>query len=276
MGVGAAIAGAGVLSAGTSLLGSSQSSSASKQASALQEQEYAQTRSDLSPYNTTGQGVLGQLSSVATSGPTGGGPNYVSQAAANTPYNVLTQSGLEQTPGYQFIRDQGLKSTLSQNAARGLGVSGAALKGAASYVTGLASNTYQNQFNDAQQQFSDYLSLNTAQQGNLTNQFNRLSNVASLGESAAAQTGVTGAQLSNAAGSYLQSAGQAQGAGTVSAGNALSNAANQYAGYNYWQGLSGGTGGYTNAAGTTGTLNYTPSNMFSGGPVLSDQSYVSN
>lgn len=250
----AAIGASGALSAGTSLLGSSQASSAAKQASDNSLAMYQQTRSDLSPYTSTGQGVLGDLSSVATSGLTGGGPDYVTQASQNMP-GTLTEAQLEQVPGYQFILGQGLKSTQSANAARGLGVSGAALKGAATYATGLADQTYQNAFNQQQQKFSDYLSLNQSQQGNLLNQFNRLYNTAQLGENAAAQTGSTGASLNNASSNALISAGQSAGAGTVSAGNALSNAANQYAGYNYWAGQSGGAGGYQGTG--TGTASDT-------------------
>lgn len=251
VGVGAAILGAGALSAGTSLLGSSQSSSAAKQASDLQKQMYYQTRSDLSPYTSAGTNVLGDLTSLAQSGATGGGPDYVTQASQNLP-GQMTQAELEQTPGYQFTLNQGLKATQASAAARGLGVSGAALKGAATYATGLADSTYQNQFNNAQTRFNDYINLNTAQQGNLTNQYNRLQGVANLGESAGAQTGVTGAQLSNAAGNYLNQAGQATQAGTQGTGNTLANALSNYAGYNYWQGQSGGLGGYPTQYGGTG------------------------
>jgi hypothetical protein len=83
---------------------------------------------------------------LAQSGPTAGGPDYIAQAAGERPLQ-MTQAQLEQTPGYQFTRDQGLKMTQSAAAARGLGVSGASLKGAATYATGLANTTYKDQFN---------------------------------------------------------------------------------------------------------------------------------
>lgn len=53
-----------------------------------------------------------------------------------------TQAQLAATPGYQFTLQQGLESTQNAAAARGLGVSGAALKAASAYSTGLAQNTY--------------------------------------------------------------------------------------------------------------------------------------
>lgn len=234
----------GALSGIGSLVGSSETASAQKQAANTQLQMYQQTAANLSPYNTAGQSATSSALSLAQGSPTGGGPDYISQAAQNTPYNVLTQAGLEQTPGYQFINTQGLKATQAAAAARGLGVSGAALKGAASYATGLASNTYQNQFNDAQQQFTDYLNLNASQQNQLTNQFNRLNSLSTIGENAAAQTGAQGTQAASNYGNYLSQSGQSTGGGTVAASNAASNALNQYTGLNYWQGQSGGTGGY--------------------------------
>jgi len=81
----------------------------------------------------------------------------------------MTQAQLEATPGYQFNLSQGLKAAQSAAAAKGLGVSGAALKGASTYATGLADSTYQNQFNNAQQIYTDL--FNNAQTG-YTDAFN--------------------------------------------------------------------------------------------------------
>ena len=256
MGVGAAIAAGSVASAGIGALASSsaagQSASAAKQAADLQHQQYLQTRGDLAPFVETGQHVIPQLEYLAKAGPTGGGPNYLDMAAANLP-GQMTQAQLEQTPGYQFNLAQGLKATQNAAAARGLGVSGAALKGAATYASGLADSTYQNQFANAQTRFSDYGVLNTAQQGNLQNQFSRLQNVASLGENAGAQTGTIGATLANQQGNALQAAGNAQAAGTLGISNALTGGINNYLGYQQLQQLigpgagSGGTGGFVDS-----------------------------
>jgi hypothetical protein len=200
---------------------------------------YNQTRSDLLPYNTAGQSALTSALSLAQGSPTGGGPDYVSQAAANLP-GTMTQAQLEQTPGYQFNLAQGLKATQSAAAARGLGVSGASLKGAATYATGLADSTYQNQFNNAQQRFADYLNLNTGQQTNLSNQFSRLNSLASLGENAAAATGQQGTNAANYYGNYNAQAGTLSGSGMVNAGNALSQGVQNYLKYaGYDQSLQG-------------------------------------
>lgn len=244
--VAAAIAaGAAVAGAGASMVGSGQSASAAKNAANQQLQMYNTTRSDLSPYNQAGQNVLTPLTNLATGSPTGGGPDYVSLAYNNYMPGQMTQAQLEQTPGYQFTQQQGLKAVQSAAAARGLGVSGASLKGAGDYATGLADKTYLDQFNVQQQRFSDVLGLNSAQQGVLQNQASRLQNVASLGENAAAQTGTAGTAAANAAGNYLNQAGLASAAGTTGVSSALTGAANTYLGYNALQGyLNPSSGGY--------------------------------
>ncbi len=133
---------------------------------------------------------------------------------------TMDQATLEKTPGYQFNLNQGLKSTQNAAAARGLGTSGAALKGAANFATGLADSTYQNQFNNAVT--------------NQTNQFNRLNTVTQSGQNAAAGLGGIGQQTAaNIGGNYV-GAGNAAAAGingsAASMGNAFQNAGQQLGG----------------------------------------------
>jgi hypothetical protein len=88
---------------------------------------------------------------------------------------VMDQAALEQTPGYQFTKTQGLKAVQNSAAARGLGVSGAALKGAATFATGLADQTYQTQFN--------------LENTNRTNAYDRLITAINSGQTAATSAG---------------------------------------------------------------------------------------
>lgn len=111
------------------------------------------------------------------------------------------QASLESLPGYQFARTQGLKATQNAAAARGLGVSGAALKGAAKFATGLADQTYGEQVN-------------------------RLQNVATMGQNAAAQTGSLATQNASTMSNNITGIGNAQAASSIAAGNAASNVAN--------------------------------------------------
>lgn len=178
------------------------------------------------PYNQAGQAATNALTA---------------QLPGLTAPISVDQATLNQTPGYQFSLNQGLKSVQNSAAARGLGSSGAAMKGAASYATGLADNTYQNQFNDILQ--------------SRQNTYNMLAGQQSQGENAAAQTGNIGSNLAQGAANSLTQAGTAQAAGLTGAANSLTNAGNSYLGYTLSQqqnpllsaGLYGGAGGGSGA-----------------------------
>jgi len=221
--VATAIIGSAVVGAGASVASSSAQSKAASKSADSQMQMYDQTREDLSPYNTAGQGVINQLSNVVSSQTQ---PTY-------TPV-VMDQQSLEQTPGYQFNLTQGLKSTQNSAAARGLGTSGAALKGAATYATGLADSTYQNQFANAQ---SNAMNVYNSQVAGQTNQYNRLLGVASLGENAAAQTGTAGTAAANGASQAYTNAGNAQAAGYNGAAASVNNGVGNYLQYNAMKGM---------------------------------------
>ncbi len=245
-----AIAAGAVIGGATTLMGSSKAAAASKAAADLQQKQFETTRGDLASYNAYGQGALKPMFDLALSGPYGpGGKNYLEMAEANLPGH-MTQAELEATPGYQWNLSQGLKSTQSAAAARGLGVSGSALRGAATYATGLADSTYKNQFDMAQTQFSDIFNLGGQQQTNLTNQFNRFNALATLGENAAATTGALGTAAAKTEGQGLMSAGQYGAAGIQGVGNAVQSGVNSYLGYNALKDYtnrnspSPGTGGY--------------------------------
>lgn len=119
--VAAAMIGSAVVGAGASIYGSSQQSNAANKAAGL-----------LKPYSNAGQAALPGLEGLL-----GIGGQDMSAALAKT-------------PGYQFTLGQGLESVQNGYAARGLASSGAALKGAANYATGLAQNTYQNMIGNYQ------------------------------------------------------------------------------------------------------------------------------
>lgn len=205
MPVGATIGAAAIGGIG-SIAGGMIQSNAATQSANMQKDQAQQTRNDLMPYNQAGQTAANQL---------------VAQLPQLTAPITMDQNTLENTPGYKFNLSQGLKSVQSGAAARGLGTSGAALKGAAAYATGLADSTYQNQFNN----------MNT----NNTNAYNRLLGVSNMGENAAAGSGQIGAGLTEGAAQSTVGAGTALSAGIQGAGNALTNGANNYLGYQLGQ-----------------------------------------
>lgn len=119
-----------------------------------------------------------------------------------------------QDPGYAFELQQGTQALMNAASANSGAFSGAALKDLLQYSQGFARTGYNDAFNRYQ-----------TQQGNI---FNRLRDVAMLGQNAAAGVGTQGTALAGNAGQMLSNAGSAYGGGIVGAGNALGNAATNY------------------------------------------------
>jgi len=215
--VATAVIGAGVLGAGASIYGANKAAdaqtAAAQQAANTSLSMYNTTRGDLSPYRQIGQTASDQLTS---------------RLSDLTAPITMDQATLEKTPGYQFNLTQGQRAVTNSAAARGLGSSGAALKGAATFATGLADSTYQQQFANA----------NT----NQTNAYNRLKGLVDTGQNAAAQTGSAGTAAANTAAGAQIGAGNAQAAAANATGGAIANTANGIGGYMAYKGLYGGGG----------------------------------
>jgi hypothetical protein len=168
--IGGAILGAGALGAGASIFGGVTQANEEQNAINAQKQLYAQglgtqqgyvneaastipqylssASGALSPFISGGQGALNWYDYLTG---TGGAPAGATGPSSYNPLTApltapFTAATLSSTPGYQFTLGQGLQSTQNSYAAQGLGSSGAALKGAASYATGLANSTYNSQF----------------------------------------------------------------------------------------------------------------------------------
>lgn len=164
------------------------------------------------------------------------------------PNNILNQTfsfnpgDLTKTPGYEWNYAQGMRAVNNSAASRGLGLSGAQLKGAESFASGLADNTYQNQYNNALTQYQT--NYNAA-----ANNVNRLMSLLGVGQSAANQTGAYGMQNAANMGNYLTSGANAQASGQVGSANALSNAlsgvGNNALLYSMLGNMNGGSGGVT-------------------------------
>src|SRR5882762_11092665 len=213
--VATAIIGAGVVGAVATSYAANKAAdaqtAAAQQAANTSLSMYNTTRADLSPYRQIGQTASDQLTS---------------RLSDLTSPITMDESTLRNTPGYQFNLTQGLKATQNSAAARGLGTSGAALKGASTFATGLADSTYQNQFNNAVT--------------NQTNAFNRLKGLVDTGENASAQTGSAGTAAANTAAGAQIGAGNAQAAAANATGGAIANTANGIGGYMAYKGLYGG------------------------------------
>lgn len=195
---------------------------ASRYAADLASKAQAQLRTDLAPYSALGESAIPQIlkmlgyngtydSSGNLTGMTSG-----AQTALTTPFS-FDASNLENTPGYQFTLAQGQRGVNNQAAASGLNLSGAQLKGISDYTTGLADQTYNQQYQNALTGYQT--NYNVAQ-----NQLSSLMSLLGTGQSSAAQVGTSGLTSASAAGNALTNAANATASGQIAAGNAQSNA----------------------------------------------------
>lgn len=199
---------------------------------------YNTTRGDLSSYRDIGNVAAGDLTTAL--------PTLTAPVSVN-PDDFLNSDQ------YKFLQTQGERAVTNSSAARGLGTSGAALKGSAAFESGLNASQWQSNFNN--------------QVTNTTNTYNRLKGLIDTGETAAAGGGVLGASAANTAAGAAIGAGNASAAATNAIGGAVSNTANNLGGYAAYKGLYGtgsssGTGGapYTSGPlpGTSGSNYYGP------------------
>tara|TARA_R110000868_G_scaffold11934_2_gene57948 strand:+ start:579 stop:1433 length:855 start_codon:yes stop_codon:yes gene_type:complete len=264
--VASAIAGAAVLGAGASIYSSSKASSAQQNAAAqsaaaqqagadksiaAQKEMYQQGRTDLQPYREGGVAAQNQLMQMLGIGGDTTAANYGKYS------KDFGMSDFTTDPGYQFRLEQGMKALNSSAAARGMGMSGANIKGATEYGQNLGSQEYQNAFN--------------RYQTNRTAQLAPLQSLYAGGQAAAAgsaaQAGALGANLGQTytglgqgLGQAAVAGGNAQASGYLNQANAVTNALNQgMSSYtmNKYLGNLGGAGGGNGV----NPLTYTPSDL---------------
>jgi hypothetical protein len=212
---------------------------AAEDAAHLQNDQWNQTQANLKPYMQLGSSSISPLlqamgynvtqNSDGTYSYNGtNSSNPLQQQFSYGAFTAPTAAQAQATPGYQFTLNQGLKSVQNSAAARGLGTSGAALKGASTYATGLADSTYNDVYNRALNTYN--ANYNTAQgtfqtnYNSAANNVNRLTGVVNSGQNAAATNGSLGAAAASSIGNTLMSGANAQASGTVGAANALSSA----------------------------------------------------
>ncbi|WP_176158788.1 DNA transfer protein p32 [Burkholderia multivorans] len=220
---GAAVAGlaGSAISAGAASDAAQTQADAANNSAALQNAQWQQTQKNLKPYMDLGTSAINPLLSAMGYNVTknSDGTYTFGSTDPNNPlqqkFTAPTAAQAAATPGYQFTLDQGLKSVQNSAAARGLGTSGAALKGASTYATGLADSTYNDVFNRALQTFN-------ANYNSAANNVNRLSGLVGNGQNAAATNGSLGAAAAGNIGNTLMSGANASASGTVGAANALS------------------------------------------------------
>jgi hypothetical protein len=248
-----AIVGSSVLGAGASLFGSSNAADAQREAAAAsaaaqreaadksiaaQREMFDIGRADLQPYREGGVTAQNQLMTLLGIGGDQNAQGYGKYA------RDFGMSDFTTDPGYQFRLEQGMKALNASAAAKGMGMSGANIKGATEYGQNLGSQEYQNAFN--------------RYQTNRTAQLAPLQSLYAGGQAAAAgsaaQAGALGSNLGQTYTGLGQgiaqaevAGGNAQASGYLNSANAVTNALNQgmssYMMSNYLGGIGGGLGG---------------------------------
>ena len=142
---------------------------------------------------------------------------------------VMDQAALENTPGYQFTRDQGIRGVDLSSVSKGL--SGAQAKAAAMFATDLANTTYKDQFGLA----------NT----NKTNAFNRLLETSKVGADAGKTLASAGVTAGNAALAGATGTGKIESENLMTSGKANA-AADTATGAQVGNMLTGTAGLYAN------------------------------
>ena len=233
MGIETAILGSAVLGAGSSLFGASSAANAQQEAAAqsaaaqreaadksiaAQREMFDIGRADLAPYReggTTAQNQLMQLLGIGGDKTAQGYGRYAKD---------FGMSDFTTDPGYQFRLEQGMKALNASAAAKGMGMSGANIKGATEYGQNLGSQEYTNAFNRYQ----------TNRAAQLDPLFKLYGGGQAAAAGSAAQAGALGQNLGQTytgLGQGLAQAavagGNAQASGYLNQANAVTNALSQ-------------------------------------------------
>jgi hypothetical protein len=166
------------------------------------------------PFINAGYGATKTLSELlGTAAPTGSGGmatgTNLPGGYLNQPFNP-TQEQLNNYPGFQFSLDTGMQAVRNKDTPAMGALSGSAIKDLMGFNQGLAQTYYGNYFNQQQ-----------TQQQNI---FNRLSQIAGLGQSAATQVGNAGTGLGTGIAQAQAAAAGSTAAGIVGGTNAIGNA----------------------------------------------------
>jgi hypothetical protein len=218
-----AIAGGVIGAVGSNAAANTQADAANKATDATLAQN-AQIRADNAPWRQQGTSAVNMLGDLTGSSGNTGAAGYGSLTHTFNADDLKTNLA----PNYQWQLEQGLGA--ATNAGNAAGFSGNTLKGINDYAQGYAGNAYQQAFNNY-----------TANQSNI---YNRLSNIAGLGQTANQTTAQAGTANTLNANNFATSGGAAQAAGIVGSTNAINNGLNNAASWNY---LNGGGSSRGNA-----------------------------
>lgn len=207
-----------------------QQSQAAANSLAFNQQVYGTTLANEKPFVAAGDTAVNALQA--------GIQNGSLTQPWTTPFS-FSGVNLQNDPAYNFDLQQGQQAIQRSAAAQGGLVSGGALKDLNDYSQGFASNQFEQSYQNALAQYQQAYNIF---QNNQSNQFNRLSGVAGLGQNAVTGTATSGnaaagtgalvnSSTANALSNLYTGQGNAAAAATMAAGNALSGGLNNVANY---------------------------------------------
>jgi len=209
MGVGAAIAGSALVGAYSSKKSADSQADASRSAASsqvamnrqniqFQREIFEQQREDNAPWREIGEQSLRQLQAGVKDG-------------RFTPGRF--DFTFEESPGYQFRRQEGINALDASASARGRLQSGAQARAVTRYGSDLASQEYGNAFNRALTEYG----VEADRRGQ---QFNQLASLSNVGQVANQQTAAARGQMAQSVGQSTQATGNALAQGALGAGQA--------------------------------------------------------
>lgn len=185
---------------------------AGRQQADAQYNAQSQLQANLAPYANFGASAMPNIMQKLGLGGQGGGFSFGQ-------FNFNPQD-LQNTPGYQFTLNQGLKNTNNALSSQGLLGSGSQAKALADYTSGLASNTYNDQFKNA---LNSYNANYTTGLNSFNANLDPLFKLLNLGQNSAAGIGQGGYNSA-------VNAGNAIAQGTIGSGSQGANTMNSLLG----------------------------------------------
>jgi len=225
--VATAIIGGGVIGAVGSVLAGGEQAKGQTTAANTQRGMFDTIVGQEQPFLNAGYGAATSLSNLlGTSGKSGIDPSTGLPDGYLTEQFNPTQQQLNNYPGYQFALKTGGQAVRNADTPGVGALSGAALKDLTNFNVGTANQYYGQYFNQFQ-----------TQQNNI---FDRLSNIASLGQNAAGNLGSVGSSLGTGIAQAQAAAAGSQAGGLVGATNSLGGGLSTAALLNYY-GANGGS-----------------------------------
>jgi hypothetical protein len=223
---GAALGGA-LLSSRATNKATQASTAATDRQIALEREQFERTQANLAPYSAAGQPGLDALQGRLGAGAGMYGNTADPSYSAPEPFR-FTEQDYTASPAYRVQLNEGLNAITSNMATRGALNSGATIKAATNYAQDMALKDFQNERGFAAGQYADNRNfgrgLYESDRGYLTNRFDQQTGVASdlarIGQGAAAGVSASGNAMTGAIGGALQNnASNIANAGLVGAAN---------------------------------------------------------